>query len=116
MVGPGDLPQQRADPQCSPRRPHGDGNLDLVLGGLPNNNVTVLLGHPDGSFAAPVTYNNGSGAAAGSIAVGDVTGDAIPDIVTNTFSALSVLRGTGNGTFGAPPGPGSPRPTRASFG
>jgi hypothetical protein len=81
---------------------NGDGNLDLALGGLPNINVTVLLGRGDASFAAPVTYNNGSGAAAGSIAVSDVTGDGIPDIVTNTFTALSVLPGTGNGTFGVP--------------
>lgn len=81
---------------------NGDGNLDLALGGLPNQNVTVLLGRGDGTFAAPVTYSNGSGAAAVSIVVGDVTGDGNADIVTNTFTALSVLPGNGDGTFSTP--------------
>lgn len=79
-----------------------DGNLDLAVGGLPNQNVTVLLGRGDGSFSRAGTYNNGSGAAALSIDIGDVTGDGNADIVTNTFAALSVLPGNGDGTFDAP--------------
>lgn len=88
---------------------NGDGNLDLALGGLPNQNVTVLIGRGDGTFAKPVTYNNGSGASAQSIAVGDVTGDGNPDVVTNTFAALSVLPGNGDGTLGTPILSGSAR-------
>src|SRR5262249_11505825 len=34
-------------------------------------------------------------------AVGDVDGDGHPDVVVNTTSMVSVLFGTGNGTFGA---------------
>lgn len=79
----------------------GDGNLDVALGTLPDRNVAVLLGRGDGSFAKAVTYGNGSGAAALSIDVGDVTGDGNLDIVTNTFTSLSVLPGKGDGTFGA---------------
>lgn len=81
---------------------NGDGNLDLAIGGFSTDNVTVLLSTGNGTFAKPATYNNGSGAAALSIAIGDVTGDGRPDVVSNTFTSLSVMSGKSNGTLGAP--------------
>jgi hypothetical protein len=57
----------------------------------------VLLGHGDGTFAAPVNYQVGG---AGGV-VGDFTGTGTLDIVVanSTSNSVSVLRGNGDGTF-----------------
>ncbi len=80
----------------------GDGTLDAVTGTFASANIAVLRGRGDGTFAAPTSYGNGSGAAVQGVAVGDVTADGVPDIVSNTFTTLSVLPGAGDGTFGPP--------------
>jgi hypothetical protein len=63
--------------------------------------VSVLLGNGDGSFGAKTDYGTGSNAT--SVAIGDVSGDGKPDLVTaNSFSnTVSVLLGDGAGGFGA---------------
>jgi hypothetical protein len=89
----------------------GDGVLDLVLvvGGSVNSTVEVLRGNGDGSFGPPVRYT-GIGPGAGSVAVGDLNGDHVPDLVVGyvgTFrpprpGGLDVLLGNGDGTFRPP--------------
>ena len=79
---------------------NNDGKVDLVAGSFSSDNIFVMLGKGDGKFAQPKNYNNGSGAAVLGVAVGDVNGDGILDIVSNTPAALSVLLGKGDGTFG----------------
>jgi hypothetical protein len=94
---------------------NGDGKPDLVVanssvgsdGGL--GNVGVLLGNGNGTFLAPIPYLSGAyGAAA--VAVADVNGDGIPDVVVANCSGSSsdcsgsagnvgVLVGNGDGTF-----------------
>jgi hypothetical protein len=85
----------------------GDGLLDLAVADYGANEVSVLLGTGDGSFQAPRTF--AAGVHPQAVAVGDFNGDGIPDLaVANqgtypfyTDSSVSVLLGTGDGTFQA---------------
>ena len=82
----------------------GDGKLDLAVASADRNNVSVLLGNGDGTFQGAVTYAVGSDPT--SIGVGDFNGDGKLDIVVANdaggvpgASSVSVLLGTGTGTF-----------------
>ena len=95
---------------------NGDGKPDLVVSaGCPNSDncgygfVGVLLGNGDGTFQPQVTYNSG-GYEADSVAVADVNGDGVPDLVVANGCGLfgsslcensnvAVLLGKGDGTF-----------------
>jgi hypothetical protein len=59
--------------------------------------VSVLLGNGNGTFQAKVDYPTGSDPR--SVAVADVSGDGVPDVVTANIdgSTASVLLGNGNG-------------------
>jgi hypothetical protein len=86
---------------------NGDGILDVVVANSgeyltgQGGGVAVLLGNGDGTFQAPVNYAAGSYPF--SVAVADLNGDGIPDlVVTNSVSQdVSVLLGNGDGTFRA---------------
>jgi hypothetical protein len=104
---------------------NGDGKLDLIVANYGDLNtpvpgsVSVLLGNGDGTFQPAQTFPVGFGAT--SVAVADVDGDGIPDLVVANFGnpnthdpgSVSVLLGNGNGTFRPPvnyatgPGPAS---------
>ncbi len=86
---------------------NGDGRPDLVVtsyqpGSGQDGSVSVLLGNGDGTFQPPSaedTFTVGHGPS--DLAVADLTGDGIPDlIVTNRYdNTVSVLLGNGDGTF-----------------
>ncbi|MGH2541954.1 MAG: FG-GAP repeat domain-containing protein [Ardenticatenaceae bacterium] len=83
-----------------------DGTLDAVVGSVPVAdvpNLEILIGDGAGRFAHLASLNNGSGAAlfGEALAVADMDGDGHLDIVSNTFTALSVRPGNGDGTFGS---------------
>lgn len=86
---------------------NGDGWLDVVyvdagttIGGN-GNGVRVLLNDAAGGFTAqPITLVNAS-----MLAVGDVSEDGVPDVVTGmTGSEIYFLVGNGDGTFQTPVG------------
>jgi hypothetical protein len=89
----------------------GNGKPDLITGNEGDNTVSVLMGNGDGTFRPQKTYAIGTGPLGGvTLAVADLTGDGIPDIVTANLGthlgsptdnngSLSVLLGNGDGTF-----------------
>ena len=82
---------------------NGDGKIDILttVDGL---SVAVLLGTNGGNFQAPVLYSAGASnfLGANSLALADMNGDGQLDAVTTNSNnhSVSVLPGTGAGTFG----------------
>src|SRR5215831_7074903 len=76
---------------------NGDGRLDVVTSGTCAG--TVLLNSGEGTFAAGPSYTSISGA----MKLVDLDGDGKQDIVFVQPTGLTgVMRGNGDGTFGAP--------------
>src|SRR2546426_815427 len=82
---------------------NGDGRLDMAVANLYSSTVSVLLGNGDGTFGPKTDYTGSS-----SVAIGDVSADGWPDLVTTNYSSggfglgntVSVMLGNGDGTFG----------------
>ena len=60
----------------------GGGPLDVVTANFASGTVSVLLGNGDGTFRPAVQYSVGPRERPIAVAVGDFTGDGIPDLVT----------------------------------
>jgi hypothetical protein len=69
---------------------NGDGNQDLVVANVDSDNVSILLGNGDGTFAAATNFADGDWYA---VSVGDFSGDGNQDLaVANTNSdSVSIL-------------------------
>lgn len=84
-----------------------DGKLDLAINAFNpstgNYAVYVLLGNGDGTFTAPVKYDELGFDGEGVPLVGDFNGDGNPDLVLEGRSnEVDVLLGNGDGTFQSP--------------
>lgn len=83
-------------------------NADLVVANSGSNSVSVLVGNGDGTFQTRVDYAAGPNPYA--VATGDFNGDGIPDLAVATSNcattcgpaSMSILLGTGNGSFHVP--------------
>ena len=103
-IGAAETPQSMAFADLN-----GDGKLDFVTANYWSGTVSVLLGKGDATFAAKMDYAVGDPrdgthvASPTSVALGDLNGDGMPDIVTaNRYrNTVSVLLGKGDGTFAA---------------
>jgi hypothetical protein len=80
---------------------NGDGKLDLAIG---VNGLTILLGHGDGTFAAPTSYD--SSLVTSQLVMGDFNGDGKPDFALlhsdrsgSAQTDVTLLFGNGDGTF-----------------
>ena len=84
---------------------NGDGRQDLAVANNGSNNVSVLLGTGSGSFTAASgsPFSAGINSNPRSVAVGDFNGDGRQDLATANEGSnnVSVLLGTGTGSFGA---------------
>jgi len=88
---------------------NGDGNLDLiVVGSVPNAQnwgFSVLLGNGDGSFRAPVLYQQDTQPLSlfPTIVIADFNNDHRLDLAVAVGNQeFAILLGNGDGTFGAP--------------
>lgn len=85
---------------------NGDGTLDLVTSGYDgalDGSATVRLGRSDGTFGTATSYATESFASRG-LALGDLNGDGVLDLITAGDSDandgyFTVRLGNGNGTF-----------------
>ncbi len=82
-----------------------DGNLDIVTPNVGSNNVTVLLGDGKGGFKPAVNSPYVVASRPYYIALGDVSGDAVPDLITthDDINLMTTLLGDGRGGFTAAP-------------
>ncbi len=80
----------------------GDGAIDLAVGNIGNDRVSVMLGDGTGGFRDGASYQAGRGVRG--LCTLDLDGDGHDDLVTANRSAstVTILRGQGDGTFAAP--------------
>ena len=76
-------------------------NLILLLLIIIDNNVGILLGYGNGTFADIMTYSTGTGSMPTCVRVGDFNNDNISDIAVANYGTnnIVVLFGFGDGTF-----------------
>src|SRR6516164_3572919 len=83
---------------------NGDGKADLVVANSTANTVSVVLGNGDGTFSTKNDFATGTTPVG--VAVGDFNGDGKVDIAVatenNVTDDLTMLLGTGTGTFSPP--------------
>jgi hypothetical protein len=82
-----------------------DGNLDIVTPNVGGDNVTVLLGDGRGGFAPAAKSPYAVEYRPYYVALGDVNGDALPDVITthDDINLMTTLLGDGRGGFAAAP-------------
>ncbi|CAF2734521.1 unnamed protein product [Rotaria sp. Silwood2] len=80
---------------------NNDNNLDIAIANYGTNNIGILLGYGNGSFASQQTYTTLLNSDPSSIAVGDFNNDNQLDIAVanNGTGNIGIFLGHGNGTF-----------------
>jgi hypothetical protein len=78
---------------------NGDSVTDLATANYSANQISVLLGNPDGTFQAAVNTSPANWPT--SLAVGDFNEDGKLDLASANSSGVSIHLGNGNGSFQA---------------
>ncbi|MFD2079031.1 Repeat domain-containing protein [Actinopolymorpha cephalotaxi] len=80
-----------------------DSNPDLATANFTGNNITIRLGTGTGGFGAASTFGLNGATSPYGLAVGDFNNDTNPDLAVADSGSnnVSILLGTGTGTFGA---------------
>ena len=83
---------------------NNDSKPDIIVSNSNTNNIGILFNIGNGTFNNQTTYSIAPNNWPTSVAVGDVNGDSIPDIVATiiTSASVDVFLGIGNGIFTAP--------------
>ena len=84
---------------------NGDGKPDLIFSNYAADTISVVLGNGDGTFQPPTIYPTDQGpgfAGPSGVAVADLNGDGIPDMIYADYVSdnVAVRLGTSDGTFG----------------
>ncbi|MDX2088410.1 MAG: VCBS repeat-containing protein [Kofleriaceae bacterium] len=82
-----------------------DGVADVITADYHGNSVTISLGWGSGdhyTLLAPGTFPTVAGAETSNLAVGDLDGDGLPDVIATNpqASSASIFLGRGDGTLG----------------
>ncbi|CAF2417401.1 unnamed protein product [Rotaria sp. Silwood2] len=95
-TGNGSLPESLAAHDFN-----NDGQLDIVVANSGTNDIGILVGYGNGSFANMIRYSTGSDSAPVAIALTDINNDGRIDIVVVNYAAknIGILLGLGNLTF-----------------
>ncbi len=93
---------------------NADGKQDLAIVEQATNNLTILFGNGDGTFAESSASPIAVGTLPVALASGDLAGNARADlaVVNQTDATVTILLNNGDGTFS--PGPNSPLSTAAT--
>ena len=80
---------------------NNDGNIDIIVANSGTNEILILLGHGNGSFADGLRYTTGSLSNPYSVAVSDFNNDTMIDISVANYGAsnIFILYGLGDGNF-----------------
>jgi hypothetical protein len=82
---------------------NNDGKMDLVVASENSGDgIYVLLGNGDGTFQAPVFYQQGSNSGAMALAIGQLIKGDHGDVVMGTGNGAYVYINNGDGTFQTP--------------
>src|SRR5262249_44791079 len=79
-----------------------DSRIDIVTVNSLGQSASALLGNGDGTFGVAQTSSLPVFRPS-TLALGDVNGDAVPDIVAGGIGGAPVLMGNGDGTFASGP-------------
>ncbi|CAF3297399.1 unnamed protein product [Rotaria sp. Silwood2] len=80
---------------------NNDNYLDMATVNWGINNIAVLLGYGNGTFAEPLFYSTGFASRPAAISSGDFNNDNYLDIVVTNYAlnTAGIFLGYGNGTF-----------------